>query len=102
MLRQAIFRAQMPMSKQAGPRKHASLVMQPQPRNPLQQQHSTASRRVNDDLDCPGLRGVLKHVVRALHIRQLEAVRDQLARAQAPQRSLRSTCVLFQVLDFGF
>ena len=53
---------------------------------------SAASGHVDDDLDGPGLRGALEGVVRALHVGQLEAVRDQLARAQAPQRSLGSAC----------
>ena len=35
----------------------------------------TALNHVNDDLGRPGLRRALKRVVRALHVRQLEAVR---------------------------
>ena len=94
--RQITFLAGVPTSRQAYQANTPASSCNP--RHATGCSSSTASSHVNDDLDRPSLRGALKHVVRALHVRQLEAVRDQLARAQAPQRCLHSVRAPFQVL----
>ena len=58
--------------------------------------NSTASGHVDDNLDRPGLRGALKHAVSALNVHQLKAMRDEVARAQAPQRGLHPNCAPLQ------